>query len=55
MKGMTDKEVLGTTTVSYKYQITIPKKVRKSCRFAEGDVIVFERENDRLYIRNGSA
>ena len=52
--GMADKEVLGTTTISYKYQITIPKKVRNHYKFKEGDVIVYERESGRLYIRAGN-
>ncbi len=51
---MNNKEILGTTVVSYKYQITIPKRVRNSCRFEKGDVIVFEREGDRLYLKAGN-
>jgi len=51
---MTDKEILGTSTITYKYQITIPKRVRSSCNFKKGDLLVFEREGDRIYIKNGN-
>lgn len=48
---MADKEILGTTTVSHKYQITLPKRVRKAYGFEEGDLIVFERDGDGLFIK----
>ena len=50
---MSNKETLGTTIISYKYQITIPKKVRQTYKFEKGDLIVFEVEDDRLYIKSG--
>jgi AbrB family looped-hinge helix DNA binding protein len=46
----TKKEILGTTTMSHKFQITIPKKVRAKHGLKEGDTIVFVDENDKLYI-----
>ena len=53
MKG-TKSEILGMTTVTYKYQITIPKKVREKHNFKEGDSIIFVEENDRLYLKTSS-
>lgn len=50
---MSDKEVMGTTVVSYKYQITLPKRVRASYKFEKGDLIVFERNGDQLCIKTG--
>ena len=50
---MTNREVLGTTTISYKYQITIPKKVRQAYQFEMGDLIIFEQEDGKLYIKTG--
>lgn len=49
---MSEKEVLGTTVISYKYQITLPKRVRSCYNFERGDLIVFEREGDKLYVKN---
>jgi len=51
---MTDKEILGTSTITYKFQITIPKRVRDSCNFKKGDLLVFEKEGGRLYIKDGN-
>ena len=44
------KEILGTTTMSHKFQITVPKKVREKHGLKEGDTIVFVDEGDRLCI-----
>ena len=44
-------KVVGTTKISYKYQITLPKDVREHYKFKVGDLIVFEREDGRLFIR----
>ncbi|CUR52692.1 protein of unknown function [Nitrosotalea devaniterrae] len=44
------KEILGMTTISYKFQITIPKKVREKHRLQEGDSIMFIEENDKIYL-----
>ena len=52
---MTDKEILGTSKITYKYQITIPKAVRSSCGFEKGDLLVFERDGGRLWIKSNKA
>lgn len=44
------KEILGMTTVTYKFQVTIPKKVREHHHIKEGDTLMFVEENDRIYI-----
>lgn len=44
------KEILGMTTISYKFQVTIPKKVREKHNLKEGDTIMFVEENDRVYL-----
>ena len=44
------KEILGMTTISYKFQVTIPKKVRERHNLQEGDTIMFVEENDRVYV-----
>ncbi len=44
------KEVLGMSTITYKFQVTIPKKVREKHHIKEGDTLMFVEENDRIYI-----
>ncbi len=48
---MDKKEILGMTKISYKYQITVPKKVREKYNLQEGDSIIFVQEDDKLYIK----
>ena len=47
-------EILGMTKVTYKYQITIPKKVREKHKFKEGDTIIFVEEDDRIYLKSST-
>ena len=49
---MTRKLILGTSKITAKCQITIPKAVRNVCEFSEGDLVVFEMDNGRLYIKS---
>ncbi|MFZ1077920.1 MAG: AbrB/MazE/SpoVT family DNA-binding domain-containing protein [Nitrosotalea sp.] len=44
------KEILGMTTISYKFQVTIPKKVREKYHLQEGETIMFVEENDKIYL-----
>lgn len=44
------KEILGMTTITYKFQITIPKKVREKHNLQEGDSIMFIEEDDKIYL-----
>jgi len=44
------KEILGMSTITYKFQVTIPKKVREKHHVLEGDTIMFVEETDRIYI-----
>ncbi len=44
------REVLGVSKITYKYQITIPKRVRERLKLKEGDVLVFVIENGKLIL-----
>lgn len=44
------REILGTTTITYKYQVTIPRKVRERGKLKEGDMLAFIEENGRIYV-----
>ena len=42
------------STISHKFQVTIPKEVRKEVNLNEGDKIVFVKEDDRIYIKTST-
>ena len=44
------RELLGMSTITYKFQVTIPKKVREKHKLKEGDTIVFVEENGKVYL-----
>jgi len=48
------REVLGTSRISYRYQITIPKEVRDRFHFKEGDIIVFVDEGNRVTLKKST-
>ncbi|MCD6241258.1 AbrB/MazE/SpoVT family DNA-binding domain-containing protein [Candidatus Bathyarchaeota archaeon] len=36
--------------ITYKFQVTIPKRVREKFNFNEGDMLVFIEENGKLIL-----
>jgi len=44
------REILGMSKITYKYQITVPKRVREKFLLKEGDMLVFIEENDKITI-----
>ena len=44
-------EVVGKTTVGEKYQMTLPKFVRKFLRADNGDLIVFIKDHDKILVK----
>jgi len=49
MKGG-KREILGLSKITYKFQVTIPKKVREEFNLKEGDRIVFLKDGNKLII-----
>lgn len=45
-----EREILGVSTITYKFQVTIPKKVRDRQKLKEGDLLTFIEENGRVYL-----
>ena len=43
-----------TSKITSKGQITLPKEVRKLLNVQEGNVVVFEKENDKIVIKPAS-
>ena len=52
--GETKRQVLGTSSITRKYQLTVPKKARDKFKLEEGDLIMFIEENGRLYLAKGT-
>jgi len=47
-------EVLGTTRMSHKFQITIPKEVRERFHLKEEDLVVFVDEGGKLVLKKST-
>jgi AbrB family looped-hinge helix DNA binding protein len=44
-------EILGKSTVTGKYQLTLPKRVREYLRADNGDLMVFIREEGKILVK----
>lgn len=44
------KEILGMSKITYKFQVTMPKRVRDKFGFEEGDVLIFIEEDGKLIL-----
>ena len=51
MSGKSKKVILGMSTLSHKFQVTIPKEVREDANLGEGDKIVFVKEDGVIFIK----
>lgn len=48
---MITKTKKGLSTITTKYQTTIPQDIREMMNIQKGDKIIFEIENGKVYIR----
>jgi AbrB family looped-hinge helix DNA binding protein len=48
------REILGMSTITYKFQVTIPKKVREKFGYEKGDILVFVEEDGKLVIKKST-
>ena len=44
------REILGMSMITYKFQVTIPKKVRERHKFKEGETLAFVEEHGKIYV-----
>jgi len=44
------REILGTSKLTYKYQLTVPKKVREKFQLKEGETLVFIDQGGRPFL-----
>ena len=51
---MAKKEILGMTTITYKYQVTIPKKLREKHKLSEGDTLIFVEEDGKVFLKKST-
>jgi len=47
-------EVVGKSTITGKYQLTLPKSVREFLRAYNRDLIVFIRDRDKILVKRGT-
>jgi AbrB family looped-hinge helix DNA binding protein len=47
-------EVVGKSTMTGKYQLTLPKSVREFLGADNGDLIVFIKEHDKILVKRGT-
>ncbi len=47
-------EVVGKSTVTGKYQLTLPKFVREFLRADNGDLMVFIKDHDQILVKRGT-
>jgi AbrB family looped-hinge helix DNA binding protein len=47
-------EVVGKSTITGKYQLTLPKFVREFLGADNGDLIVFIKDHDKILVKRGT-
>ena len=47
-------EIVGKSTITGKYQLTLPKVVREFLNANNGDLIVFLKDHDRILVKRGT-
>ena len=45
------EELLATTKVTRRFQITVPRNIRKELKIEEGDVVGYFKVNNKILIR----
>jgi len=47
-------EVVGKSTITGRYQLTLPKHVREFLKAENGDLIVFVKDHDKIVVKRGT-
>ena len=47
-------EVVGKSTITGRYQLTLPKRVREFLKAENGDLVVFLKDHDRILVKRGT-
>ena len=48
------KEILGTSTLTYKFQLTLPKRVRERFQLKVGEMLVFIEQDGKLVLKKST-
>lgn len=48
------KEILGTSTLTYKFQLTLPKRVRERFQLKVGELLVFIEQDGKLVLKKST-
>lgn len=46
-------EVVGKSTITGRYQLTLPKRVREFLKAENGDLVVFLKDHDKILVKRG--
>jgi len=46
-------EIVGKASVSGRYQLTLPKRLREFLKIENGDLLVFLKDDDRILVKRG--
>jgi len=52
--GHDSLEVVGKSTITGKYQLTLPKTVRELLKVDNGDLLVFIKDHDKIVVKRGT-
>jgi len=52
--GRDSLEVVGKSTITGRYQLTLPKQVREFLNAENGDLVVFLKDHDRILVKRGT-
>jgi AbrB family looped-hinge helix DNA binding protein len=47
-------EVVGKSTITGRYQLTLPKRVREFLKAENGDLVVFLKNHDKILVKRGT-
>ncbi len=47
-------EVVGKSSITGKFQVTLPKSVREYLRADNGDLLVFIKDHDKIVVKRGT-
>ena len=52
--GVVSLEIVGKSTITGKYQLTLPKRVREFLNAENGDLVVFLKDHDVILVKRGT-
>ena len=47
-------EIVGKSSISGRYQLTLPKRLREFLKIENGDLVVFLKDHDNILVKRGT-